>query len=135
MYIPFEQLPDQSRVWVYQANRPLTGEEMEQIRSFLKNEMNAWAAHGATAARDDAAAPPRRRLTPLDAHDPASGPCRRALKNGSRPGRWHLSAPSAAPPQPRPLSRAPSAAIVVHDVITAREQTKHDGRDEGEAGE
>ncbi|PHX76591.1 MAG: hypothetical protein CK543_05740 [Flavobacteriales bacterium] len=47
MYIPFEQLPDQSRVWVYQANRPLTGEEMEQIRSFLMNEMNAWAAHGA----------------------------------------------------------------------------------------
>ena len=47
MYIPFEQLPDQSRVWVYQANRPLTGEEMEQIRSFLKNEMNSWAAHGA----------------------------------------------------------------------------------------
>jgi hypothetical protein len=47
MYIPFEQLPDQSRVWVYQANRPLKGEEIEQIRSFLMNEMNAWAAHGA----------------------------------------------------------------------------------------
>ena len=47
MYIPFEQLPDQSRVWVYQANRPLKGEEIEQIKSFLMNEMNAWAAHGA----------------------------------------------------------------------------------------
>ncbi|NQW77371.1 MAG: hypothetical protein HQ448_11230 [Cytophagales bacterium] len=47
MYIPFEQLPDQSRVWVYQANRPLLADEMEQISSFLINEMNAWAAHGA----------------------------------------------------------------------------------------
>jgi hypothetical protein len=47
MYIPFEQLPDQSRVWVYQANRRLKGAEIEQIRSFLMNEMNAWAAHGA----------------------------------------------------------------------------------------
>jgi len=47
MYIPFEQLPDQSRVWVYQANRPLLADEMEQISSFLTYEMNAWAAHGA----------------------------------------------------------------------------------------
>jgi hypothetical protein len=45
MYIPFEQLPDQSRVWVYQANRPLLADEIEQISSFLMNEMNAWAAH------------------------------------------------------------------------------------------
>ena len=47
MYIPFQQLPDQSRVWVYQANRPLVSAEIEQISSFLTNEMNAWAAHGA----------------------------------------------------------------------------------------
>ena len=47
MYIPFEQLPDQSRVWVYQANRPLLADEIEQISSFLMNEMNSWAAHGA----------------------------------------------------------------------------------------
>ena len=47
MYIPFQQLPDQSRVWVYQANRPLVSAEIEQISSFLVNEMNAWAAHGA----------------------------------------------------------------------------------------
>jgi len=47
MYIPFEQLPNQSRVWVYQANRPLLADEMEQISSFLTHEMNAWAAHGA----------------------------------------------------------------------------------------
>ena len=47
MYIPFEQLPDQSRVWVYQANRPLMANEIEQISSFFIHEMNAWAAHGA----------------------------------------------------------------------------------------
>jgi hypothetical protein len=48
MYIPFEQLPDQSRVWVYQADRPLMATEMEQISSFLTLEMDAWAAHGAS---------------------------------------------------------------------------------------
>jgi len=47
MYIPFEQLPDQSRVWVYQANRRLRANEIEQISSFLTHEMNAWSAHGA----------------------------------------------------------------------------------------
>ena len=47
MYISFEQLPDQSRVWVYQANRRLRANEIEQISSFLTHEMNAWAAHGA----------------------------------------------------------------------------------------
>lgn len=48
MYIPFEQLPDQSRVWVYQANRPLLGTEIVQINSFLRHEMNTWTAHGAS---------------------------------------------------------------------------------------
>jgi hypothetical protein len=47
MYISFEQLPDQSRVWVYQANRPLSEIEMEQSSAYLKNEMDLWAAHGA----------------------------------------------------------------------------------------
>jgi len=47
MYIPFEQLPDQSRVWVYQSNRPLSEIEMEQTSAYLKNEMDAWAAHSA----------------------------------------------------------------------------------------
>ena len=48
MYIPFEQLPDHSRVWVYQANRSLMDTEIEQISSFLTHEMDAWAAHGAS---------------------------------------------------------------------------------------
>jgi len=40
-------MPDHSRVWVYQANRPLIENEIEQVSSYLKNEMDMWAAHGA----------------------------------------------------------------------------------------
>jgi hypothetical protein len=47
MHIPFPQMPDHSRVWVYQANRPLSESEIEQASTYLKNEMDMWAAHGA----------------------------------------------------------------------------------------
>jgi hypothetical protein len=47
MYIPFPQMPDHSRVWVYQANRSLSDYEVEQVSTYLKNEMDMWAAHGA----------------------------------------------------------------------------------------
>ena len=46
MYISFNEISDQARVWVYQANRPLTQPEQEGVHSFLKREMAAWAAHG-----------------------------------------------------------------------------------------
>ncbi|MCB0456313.1 MAG: ABC transporter ATPase [Flavobacteriaceae bacterium] len=47
MLTPFENLPDESRIWVYQANRKLTDDEVsfieEQTRAFLEQ----WTAHGA----------------------------------------------------------------------------------------
>lgn len=47
MYVPLEQMPDESQVWIYQANRPLIYHEIQYIDSYLKEEMNLWAAHGA----------------------------------------------------------------------------------------
>lgn len=46
MYVAFQQMPDHSRVWVYQANRPLIDIEIEQVGAYLINEMDLWAAHG-----------------------------------------------------------------------------------------
>lgn len=46
MYTNFDSLPDDARVWVYQANRPLTDAEVEQIQASLEPALNGWAAHG-----------------------------------------------------------------------------------------
>lgn len=46
MYINFDALPDRARVWVYQANRPLTNAEVSQIDATLQTSLKTWAAHG-----------------------------------------------------------------------------------------
>ena len=47
MYLPIEQMPDHSRVWVYQANRPFTVSETQAIQEYLAPALTQWAAHGA----------------------------------------------------------------------------------------
>lgn len=47
MYIPFHELPDTSRVWIYQANRSFSETELEEISSRLKEFISTWTAHGA----------------------------------------------------------------------------------------
>lgn len=46
MYIPFENLPDESRIWIYQSNRKFSDEEMAEIESDVKTFVESWAAHG-----------------------------------------------------------------------------------------
>ena len=46
MYTPFAQLPDDARLWVYQANRSLTDVDVDQIESSLQPALSQWAAHG-----------------------------------------------------------------------------------------
>lgn len=46
MYIDFDKLPDNARVWVYQANRPLTDGEVNTIEKALQPALSQWAAHG-----------------------------------------------------------------------------------------
>lgn len=46
MYVPFESLPDHARVWVYQASRKLTDEEVEKVRSNQQAFCEQWEAHG-----------------------------------------------------------------------------------------
>ncbi len=47
MFVPFENLPESSRVWIYQANRSFTEEEQEEIKQKLQVFIEQWTAHGA----------------------------------------------------------------------------------------
>jgi hypothetical protein len=50
MYIPFEELPDESRIWIYQSNRKFSEEEVDEITSALDLFVANWAAHGTSLA-------------------------------------------------------------------------------------
>jgi chemotaxis regulatin CheY-phosphate phosphatase CheZ len=46
MYIPFEELADDSRIWIYQSNRKLSEVEVEEITKDLTAFVANWEAHG-----------------------------------------------------------------------------------------
>jgi hypothetical protein len=46
MYIPFQQLPPHSRIWIYQASRPLTDAEVEALQPVLTRFVEEWSSHG-----------------------------------------------------------------------------------------
>lgn len=46
MYIPFENLPGNSRIWIYQSNRKLSDEEVLEINNATKEFIDNWSAHG-----------------------------------------------------------------------------------------
>jgi hypothetical protein len=47
MYIPFQEMPGQARIWVYQASRSLLASELDQIKQILTQSCQNWEAHGA----------------------------------------------------------------------------------------
>lgn len=47
MYSPIETLPNSSRIWIHQAGRELTLEQVETISENLNVFCSQWAAHGA----------------------------------------------------------------------------------------
>ncbi len=47
MYIPFDQLPDHSRLWIYASERTFTPVEEEIIGKNLTEFCNQWTAHSA----------------------------------------------------------------------------------------
>ena len=46
MIIPFDKIPKESRVWIYQSNRKFTEKEITEITNKLKNFLENWTAHG-----------------------------------------------------------------------------------------
>ena len=46
MYVPFENLPSASRIWIYQSNRKFSDDEMNEIEHDVKAFVENWSAHG-----------------------------------------------------------------------------------------
>ncbi|AUS06593.1 ABC transporter ATPase [Pseudotamlana carrageenivorans] len=46
MLVDFSSLPEESRVWIYQANRSFSEEELEEIQAKLNTFIENWTAHG-----------------------------------------------------------------------------------------
>lgn len=46
MLVDFNTLPESSRVWIYQANRSFTEDELTEITSKLNTFIENWTAHG-----------------------------------------------------------------------------------------
>ncbi|AXG74783.1 ABC transporter ATPase [Flavobacterium arcticum] len=46
MYVPFDTLPEESRIWIYQSNRKFSDTEIIDIENALKEFVENWAAHG-----------------------------------------------------------------------------------------
>ena len=46
MYLPFEQMPPYSRVWVYQADRKIEPQEEELLRQRMSAFCECWNTHG-----------------------------------------------------------------------------------------
>ncbi|WP_159023424.1 ABC transporter ATPase [Formosa sp. L2A11] len=47
MLVDFNTLPETSKVWIYQANRSFSDQELEEIKSKLDVFIENWTAHGA----------------------------------------------------------------------------------------
>jgi hypothetical protein len=46
MLVDFDTLPEESRVWIYQANRSFSDIEISQLKEQLNTFIEAWTAHG-----------------------------------------------------------------------------------------
>ncbi|WP_299224967.1 ABC transporter ATPase [uncultured Psychroserpens sp.] len=46
MLVDFSTLPEESRVWIYQANRSFTDNEIKEIEERLNIFISNWTAHG-----------------------------------------------------------------------------------------
>lgn len=50
MYIPFDNLPEDSKIWIYQSNRKFSDEEFKEIETDLKSFLESWSSHGTSLA-------------------------------------------------------------------------------------
>tara|TARA_B100001029_G_C15060515_1_gene458038 strand:- start:451 stop:939 length:489 start_codon:yes stop_codon:yes gene_type:complete len=46
MLVTFKELPDESRVWIYQSNRVFTSEELNYIWTYTCDFLKKWTSHG-----------------------------------------------------------------------------------------
>ncbi|MGB0879774.1 MAG: ABC transporter ATPase, partial [Polaribacter sp.] len=46
MFTAYKNLPDNSRIWIYQSDREFTQEEIEKITQKATHFINQWTRHG-----------------------------------------------------------------------------------------
>jgi hypothetical protein len=46
MYVPFDELPEDSRIWIYQSSKKFTDQEVVDIEKDLTEFLTNWSAHG-----------------------------------------------------------------------------------------
>lgn len=46
MYVPFETLPPEARIWIYQSNRPFSVGERRIVEDQLHQFSSEWSVHG-----------------------------------------------------------------------------------------
>lgn len=46
MYVSYNKMPKNSRLWIHQANRPFTKSEIEKIQQTIVLFLNHWQRHG-----------------------------------------------------------------------------------------
>ena len=46
MFVPFENLPLESKIWIYQSNRKFSDVEMTEIELDINKFIDTWEAHG-----------------------------------------------------------------------------------------
>lgn len=46
MFISFDQLSPESKIWIYQANQPFSEEQIQWLSQELKTFTNNWESHG-----------------------------------------------------------------------------------------
>jgi hypothetical protein len=45
MYVPFEELAEDARIWIYPSDTPFKEEEMESLEQRLKEFISQWTVH------------------------------------------------------------------------------------------
>lgn len=48
MFVPFNDLPDYSKIWIYQSDRILNDEEEKEIKKSAESFVGEWTAHQQT---------------------------------------------------------------------------------------
>jgi len=46
MFVPFESLPTESKIWIYQSSRKFSDVEIQEITTSMTSFLNDWSAHG-----------------------------------------------------------------------------------------
>lgn len=46
MFVPFSEISDQSKVWVYQMSREITASELGEVIATMEGFCSQWQAHG-----------------------------------------------------------------------------------------